>query len=50
MSDWDASHSVVLSSASKTKAAKEGAQVEVDGGAVEDVIAVQDVLSTYPSA
>ena len=40
----------VLLSASESKAAEEGAQVDVDTVAIEDVIAVQDVLGESPSA
>jgi hypothetical protein len=40
----------VSMSASESKAAEEGAQVDVDSGAIEDVVAVQDVLGKSPSA
>lgn len=37
-------------SALETKAAEEGAQVDVDSVAVENIVAVQDVLGDSPSA
>lgn len=40
----------LLLSASESKAAEEGAQVDVDSGAIEDVVAVQDVLGKSLSA
>jgi hypothetical protein len=40
----------VSMSASESKAAEERAQVDVDSGAIEDVVAVQDVLGKSPSA
>ncbi len=41
---------VILLSALESKATKEGAQVDIDRVAVEDVVAVQDVLGESPSA
>lgn len=48
MSDWDASRLRNLLSASESKAAEEGPQVDIDSVAVEDVVAVQDVLGESP--
>jgi hypothetical protein len=50
VSNWGASCSGFLMSASETKAAEEGAQVDIDSGAIEDIVAVQDVLGESPSA
>lgn len=48
MSDWDASRLRGLLSASESEAAEEGPQVDIDSVAVEDVVAVQNVLGESP--